>query len=51
MVDASRAQKDHSPMNLSIMRKLALILLNNEKYSRLSKKKMIFHTFPFIPTL
>ncbi len=40
--DASRARKDHSPLNLNVMRKLALVLVNSAKYGRLSKKKMTF---------
>ena len=40
--DASRARKDNSPLNLNILRKTALSLLNQAKYGRLSKKRMRF---------
>jgi len=40
--DASRARKDHSPLNLNVLRKTALVLVNQAKYGRLSKKRMMF---------
>ncbi|MDO5114875.1 MAG: ISAs1 family transposase [Synergistaceae bacterium] len=40
--DASRARKDNSPLNLNVLRKNALTLLNQAKYGRWSKKKMMF---------
>ena len=40
--DAARARKDNSPLNLNILRKSALSLLNQAKYGRLSKKRMRF---------
>ena len=40
--DASRARKDKSPLNLNILRKSALSLLSQDKYGRLSKKRMRF---------
>ena len=40
--DASRARKDNSPLNLNVLRKQALSLLNAAKYGRLSKKRMMF---------
>lgn len=40
--DASRARKDKSPLNINVLRKQALALLNQAKYGRLSKKKMMF---------
>ena len=40
--DASHARKDNSPLNMNILRKLALSLLNQAKYGRLSKKRMRF---------
>lgn len=40
--DDSRARKDNSPLNMNILRKIALSLLNQAKYGRLSKKKLMF---------
>ena len=40
--DAARARKDYSPLNMNVLRKTALSLLNQAKYKRLSKKKMMF---------
>ena len=40
--DSSRARKNNSPLNMNILRKLALSLLNQAKYGRLSKKRMRF---------
>ena len=40
--DAARARKDNSPLNMNILRKMSLALLNQAKYGRLSKKKMMF---------
>jgi len=40
--DASRARKDNSPLNMSILRKTALSLLNQAKSGRMSKKKLMF---------
>ena len=40
--DASRARKDKSPLNMNVLRKQALALLNQAKYGRLSKKRMMF---------
>ena len=40
--DASRARKDNSPLNMSILRKTALSLLNQAKSGRISKKKLMF---------
>lgn len=40
--DAARARKDNSPLNMNVLRKMALALLNQAKYGRLSKKKMMF---------
>lgn len=40
--DAARAKKDNSPLNMNILRKLALTLVNEAKFGRLSKKKMMF---------
>ena len=40
--DAARARKDNSPLNMNILRKTALSLLNQAKYGRLSKKRMRF---------
>lgn len=40
--DAARARKDNSPLNMNILRKTALALVNQAKYGRLSKKKMMF---------
>ena len=38
--DASRA--DNSPLNMNILRKTALMCLNQAKYGRVSKKKMMY---------
>ena len=40
--DASRARKDNSPLNMNILRKTALMCLNQAKYGRVSKKKMMY---------
>lgn len=40
--DASRARKDNSPLNMNVLRKLALALVTQARYARLSKKKMMF---------
>lgn len=40
--DASRARKDYSPLNMNILRKTALSLLNQAKSGRISKKKLMF---------
>ena len=40
--DSAHARKDNSPLNMNILRKTALSLLNQAKYGRLSKKKMMF---------
>lgn len=40
--DSSRARKDNSPLNMNVLRKTALSLLNQAKYGRISKKKMMF---------
>lgn len=38
--DASR--KDHSPLNLNILRKTALNLVSQVQYGRISKKRLMF---------
>lgn len=40
--DSSRAKKDNSPLNMNILRKIALSLVNQAKSGRISKKKMMF---------
>ena len=40
--DASRAKKDMSPLNLNVLRKMALTLLSKAKTGRLGKRKMMF---------
>ena len=40
--DAARARKDNSPLNMNVLRKNALALVNQAKYGRISKKKMMF---------
>ena len=40
--DSARARKDNSPLNMNVLRKTALSLLNQAKFGRLSKKKMMF---------
>lgn len=40
--DASRAKKDKSPLNLNILRKIALNLVSQAQYKRISKKRLMF---------
>ncbi len=40
--DAARTGKNNSPLNMNVLRKSALSLLNQAKYGRLSKKRMRF---------
>ena len=40
--DAARARKDNSPLNMNVLRKTALALVDKAKYGRISKKKMMF---------
>lgn len=40
--DASRARKDNSPLNLNVIRKIALNLVSQAQYKRISKKKLMF---------
>lgn len=40
--DAARARKNNSPLNMNVLRKTALSLLNKAKYGRLSKKRLMF---------
>ena len=40
--DAAKAKKDNSPLNMNILRKMALSLLNKAKTGRTSKKSMMF---------
>ncbi len=40
--DAARARKDNSPLNMNVLRKTALALVEKAKYGRVSKKKMMF---------
>ena len=40
--DASRARKDNSPLNLNILRKIALNLVSQAQYGRISKKRLMF---------
>lgn len=40
--DAVRAKNNNSPLNMNILRKTALALVNQAKYGRISKKKMVF---------
>jgi predicted transposase YbfD/YdcC len=40
--DASRARKDNSPLNLNILRKIALNLVSQAQYKRISKKRLMF---------
>lgn len=40
--DAVRARKDNSPLNMNVLRKTALMCLNQAKYGRISRKKMMF---------
>ena len=35
-------KKDSSPLNMNVLRKIALALLTKAKYGRLSKRKMMF---------
>ena len=40
--DASRSRKDNAPLNLNVLRKVALFLANQVKSKKWSKKKMMF---------
>ena len=40
--DACRVKKDNSPLNMSVLRKCALNLLNQAKHGRLSERRMMF---------
>ena len=40
--DASRARKDHSPLKLNVLCKIALNLVSQAQYGRISKKRMMF---------
>ena len=40
--DASRARKDKSPLNMNVLRKIALNLVSQSQYGRISKKKIMF---------
>ena len=40
--DAARARKDNSPLNMNVLRKTALALVEKAKYGRVSKKKLMF---------
>ena len=40
--DASRAKKDNSPLNMNILRKIALNLVAQAQYKRISKKRLMF---------
>lgn len=40
--DASRSRKDNSPLNMNVLRKIALSLVTQAQYARISKKKMMF---------
>ena len=42
--DASRARKDNSPLVLNIMRKIALNLVSQAQYKRISKRRLMFRT-------
>lgn len=40
--DDARAKKDNSPLNMNVLRKVALSLVNHAKVGHLSKKKLMF---------
>lgn len=40
--DSARARKGNSPLNMNVLRKTALSLVEKAKYGRFSKKKMMF---------
>lgn len=40
--DASRSKKDNSPLNLNVLRKMAITLLAKARTGRLGKRKMMF---------
>ena len=40
--DASRARKDKSPLNMNVLRKIALNLVSQSQHGRISKKKLMF---------
>lgn len=48
--DAARARKDNSPLNMNVLRKTALSLLNQARYGRISKKKIMLKA-ALIPTI
>lgn len=49
--DASRARKDHSPLNLNVMRKTALPLLKAADFGRVGIKKKMFRAAMSISSL
>ena len=40
--DASKARKDNSPLNLNVLRKIALKLVSQAQYKRISKRRLMF---------
>ncbi len=38
--EASRARKDNSPLNMNVLRKAALQLLNKARYGRVCKRRI-----------
>ena len=49
--DASRARRDNSPLNLNVMRKIALPLLNAADFGRIGIRKKMFRAALSIPSL
>ncbi len=39
--DVSRARKDNSPLNMNVLRKIALKLVSQAQNGRISKKKLL----------
>ena len=40
--DRAKNRKDNSPLNMNVLRKIALSLVTEAQYGRLSKRKMMF---------
>jgi predicted transposase YbfD/YdcC len=49
--DASRARQDNSPLNLNVLRKIALPLLNAADFGRIGIRKKMFRAALSIPSL
>ncbi|MDE6707065.1 MAG: ISAs1 family transposase [Oscillospiraceae bacterium] len=49
--DASRAKKDNSPLNMNVLRKIALNLVVQTQYKLISKKRLMFRAALFLNIL